>query len=381
VSNGIGIMENRARYALIGTFVLAFIVAMFGFVYWIKNFGGLTAQAIYQIRFDQPASGLTPGSSVLFNGIRVGAITDLKLDSEEPKRVTISISIDPATPVRADTQVDVTFQGLTGAPAISLKGGSKTAPRLTPEDGKPPLLIAGPDVGKNLTEAARETLKQIDGILAENSKPLHTAITGVSTFADMLGRNSERVEGLLGGLEKLTGGGAPKVAPAVYDLAAPTAFPTFDKTIPAPLVVGDPAATLVFDTQKILIKTAAGTYTNVDDAQWADTLPKLLQAKIVQSFENANQLREVSRPIEQLRAENRLELGIRNFQIVPEPTPTAVVEFSARLVSEKGEVAGARMFKVSVPAKSTQAADAVAALNEAFAKAATELVVWTVGTI
>lgn len=374
-------MEIRARYALIGAFVLAVIVATFGFVYWIKNVGGLGQRAIYEIRFDQPVSGLTPGEGVLFNGVHVGAITGVALDAADPKRVTVSISVDPATPIRSDTQVDVTFQGLTGAPAISLRGGAKTAPRLTPQDGRPPLLIAGPGVGQNLTESARETLKQIDNILAENSKPLHTAIAGLGTFADMLGRNSERLEGVIGGLEKLTGGGAAKQAPAVYDLAAPTAFPALEKTIQGPLVVPDPSASIVFDTQKILVRTTAGTYTNVEGAQWADNLPKLMQAKIVQGFENAHQLREVSRPLDQLTAEYRLELGIRSFQITPEPAPTAVVEFSARLVSEKGGVADARMFKVSVPAKSVQAAAAVAALNEAFAKAATELVVWTVGAV
>lgn len=373
-------METRARYALIGAFVLAFIFGAFGFVYWLKNVGGLGQQALYQIRFDQPVYGLTPGSGVLFNGIRVGAVTELKLDPADPKRIMISISIDPATPVRTDTQIDVTFQGLTGAPAISLKGGSASAPRLTPQDGQPPMLIAGPDVGQNLTESARETLKHVDEILAENSKPLHTAITGLSAFADMLGRNSERVEGLLGGLEKLTGGG-PKQAPSVYDLAAPTAFSAIEKTIAAQLVVPDPTATLVFDTQKILIRTTAGTYSNVADAQWADNLPKLMQAKIVQSFENARQLRAVSRPLDQLTAEYRLELGIRSFQIALEPAPTAVVEFTARLLNDKGNVKDARLFKASLPAKSAQATDAVAALNEAFSKAVTELVVWTVGAI
>ena len=38
-------MEIRARYMLIGAFVLAFAVGMFGFVYWIKNTGGLGQRA------------------------------------------------------------------------------------------------------------------------------------------------------------------------------------------------------------------------------------------------------------------------------------------------------------------------------------------------
>ena len=67
-------MEIRARYVLIGSFVLAFALGIFSFVFWIKNTGGLGQRTSYQVRFEQPVSGLTIGSSVLFNGIRVGAI-------------------------------------------------------------------------------------------------------------------------------------------------------------------------------------------------------------------------------------------------------------------------------------------------------------------
>jgi phospholipid/cholesterol/gamma-HCH transport system substrate-binding protein len=374
-------METRARYILIGSFALACLLAGFGFVYWIKNLGGFGQRALYDIRFEQPVSGLTPGASVLFNGIRAGTVTRIDLDLNNPKRVTAAISVNPETPIRTDTEVDITYLGFTGAPAIALKGSTAQAPRPTSENGRPPLLIATPDAGRSLTESAQETLRRVDNILKQNAEPLHTAITGIATFADMLGRNSQRVEGLIGGLENLAGTGAPKQGPAIYDLAAATAFPQIAKTIKAHLVVPDPNAIILFDTQKILIRSDAGTYTNVNAAQWADNLPKLIQARIVQSFENAHQLSAVSRPLEQLTAEYRLELAIRSFQITLEPSPHAVVDVTARLVSDKGVVAGARMFTASIPAKSTEAPDAVAALNQAFSQVAREIVVWTVGAI
>ncbi len=374
-------METRARYVLIGSFALACLLAGFGFVYWIKTLGGFGQRAVYDVRFEQPVSGLTAGAGVLFNGIRAGTVTRIDLNPNNPKQVTAAISVDPQTPIRADTQVDITYLGFTGAPAIALKGGSAQAPRLTSENGHPAVLIAAPDAGRSLTESAQETLRRVDDILKQNAEPLHTAITGIATFADMLGRNSQRVEGLIGGLENLAGTGAPKQGPAIYDLAAATAFPQIAKTIKGHLVVPDPSAIILFDTQKILIRSGAGTYTNVNAAQWADNLPKLFQARIVQSFENAHQLSAVSRPLEQLTAEYRLELAIRSFQITLEPSPNAVVDVTARLVSDKGVVAGARMFTASIPAKSTEAADAVAALNQAFSQVAGEIVVWTVGAI
>ncbi len=303
-------METRARYLVIGAFVLACIFAVFGFVYWLQNSGGL-GRAIYRVQFDQPVPGLVPGSSVLFNGIRVGVILNLQIDPNNPKRVMASIAIDPGTPVRTDTQVDVSFQGLTGTPTISLKGGLIDAPALTSQNGQPPLLVAVADAGKNLTESARETLHRLDVILDDNAAPLHTAITGISKFADMLGRNSERLENLVGGLEKLAGVGK-KETPAVYDLVAPTKFPPLAKEIKDQVTVPDPAATLVFDTQNILIWTASGTFSTVENAKWADNLPKLMQAKIVQSFENAQQLRAVSRPLDQLDGE--IPVGIEHPQ-------------------------------------------------------------------
>lgn len=374
-------METRARYILIGAFTLVCLFGGFGFVYWFKNRGGFGERALYEIRFQQPVSGLLLGASVLFNGIRAGTVTRIDLDPNEPSRVTAAISLDPMTPVRADTQVDITYQGFTGAPAIALKGGSPQSPRLTPSNGHSPRLIAGPDVGRSVTESAQETLRRVDVILNDNAKPLNKAITGIATFADMLGRNSERIEGLLGGLEKLTGTGATKQGPTIYDLAAATDFPSIGKTIKAQLVVPDPSALILFDSQKILIRSDTGTYSSIDSSQWADNLPKLVQARIVQSFENAHQLSAVSRPLDQLTAEYRLEISIRSFQVTTGPSPNAVVDLTARLVSDKGAIADSHAFTASVPAKSAVAADAVMALNQAFAKVAAEIVSWTIGVI
>lgn len=374
-------MENTARYTLIGLFSLACLVAGFAFVYWIKNVGGLGERALYTVRFQAPVSGLTEGAVVLFNGIRAGAVARVALDPNDPKRVTATLSVDPKTPVRADTEVDVTYLGLTGSAAVALKGGSRDAPKLTRQNGQPPLLVAGPDVGRTLTESAQNTLRHIDELVSSNSKALSTAISGIATFADMLGRNSERVEGVIGGLEKMTGGGAAAKGPAVYDLVAASGFPAAEKAIKAQLVVPDPSALILFDSQKILTRGGDGTYGSIANAQWADNLPKLVQARLVQSFENAHQINMVSRPLDTLNPAYRLETTIRSFQLSTEPKPQAVIEVTARLVSDKGDVAAARVFSASAPAKSSEAADAVAAFNTAFGKIAAEMVSWTIDTI
>src|SRR6516164_6646985 len=97
-------METRAPYALIGLFVLAAIGAVFGFAYWLNNTGGLSERAVYRVRFENTVSGLLTGAAVLFNGIRVGEVTALGLNPDDPRQVMATIAVVAATPVRSDTE-------------------------------------------------------------------------------------------------------------------------------------------------------------------------------------------------------------------------------------------------------------------------------------
>ena len=92
-------METRARYALIGAFMLAVIAASFAFVYWLENKGGFGERAYYRLRFENSVSGLQGGSAVLFNGIRVGEVTALALDPDHPDQVIATIGVVSGTPV------------------------------------------------------------------------------------------------------------------------------------------------------------------------------------------------------------------------------------------------------------------------------------------
>src|SRR4051812_46027320 len=127
-------METRANYALIGVFTLAVIAAAFGFVYWFSGGGRGQRKQSVRIVFSGSVSGLSKGSVVLFNGLRVGEVTDLSLLPEDPRRVVAIVQVDNTTPIRADTRARLESQGLTGVSQIGLTGG---------EPGSPPL-VAGP---------------------------------------------------------------------------------------------------------------------------------------------------------------------------------------------------------------------------------------------
>ena len=170
-------------------------------------------------------------------------------------------------------------------------------------------------------------------------------------------------------------------APTAYDLAAARDFPRHPGHVRGQMVVVEPSALGPLDGTAILVRPAPGEVARLADAQWEDRLPKLMQARLVQSFENAGRLRAVGRPADKIATDFVLLTELRAFEISA-ADGSAVVEFAAKIVADRtGRIVAARVFRVAVPAETTQGPGAVAALNQAFAKAATELVLWAVRAV
>lgn len=372
-------MEIRARYALMGLFTLAVVVAGFLFVYWLNSAGGLGARNYFRVRFDGPVAGLLKGSTVLFNGVRVGEVTALELDAASPRQVMVTIGVDAAAPVRTDTRAGIEFQGLMGAPVVALVGGAAGAAPVEPPAAGLPLLAAEPDTGKNLTQQAREALRHIDAVVAENAEPLRKLLANMNTFTDALARNSDRVDTIVAGLERMTGGKAAKNPPRVYDVAAAKAFPGLAKVPATAISIPEPTTLGLFDTDRIIVR--AGSVEKIEGAQWPDMLPKTVQARLIQSFENAGVVRVVGRAPEGMTSDNQVLIDLRGFQVVTGARQQAEVELAAKIVSADGKMLDARVFKASVPAPSLEPEAAAAALSQAFATVASEIVVWVCGAI
>ena len=372
-------MEIRAPYALLGLFVLAVVGAVFGFVYWLHNTAGLSERTVYRVRYENTVAGLLKGAAVLFNGIRVGEVTDLQLDPKNPRQVMVTIAVLANTPVRKDTQASLDFQGLTGVPVVTLQGGSAW-PTAWPT-GEPPVLVADPLAGQSMTQAAREALRRVDTVLAENAEPLRSTIANLNTFSAALARNSDRLDGIIAGVERLTGGGPAAGPQVVYDLTAPRVISTAGKAPRGQLAIAEPTSPIMFETRKIVVRPGGKEDPTFANAQWPDSIPKLLQTKIIQSFENSGFLRAAAKSTEGVAAEHQLLIDLRSFQVSAAPEPIGEIEFVAKILGDNGQIVEARIFRATAPAKAMDAAAAAAALNEAFGKVVAELVLWTFGVI
>jgi len=116
-------METRANYAMIGLFTLGVIMAGFVFVWWAAG-RDTRSQLPYRIQFSGSVSGLSRGSFVLYNGLKIGEVSSIALSPSDPGKVIAWITVDGATPINDDTRARLEFQGLTGVASIQMTGGT-----------------------------------------------------------------------------------------------------------------------------------------------------------------------------------------------------------------------------------------------------------------
>ena len=194
-------METRANYALIGTFTLAIAFAAFAFVYWFSGPSQIGRQETYQIVFAGSVSGLTRGSAVLFNGVKVGEVTHLAISEKDPSKVDVLVKIDSRTPVKTNTRARLETRGFTGVADVLLVGGTPGALALTAAEGQryPQIQAERSEIQnllvnvQSLSTKAAEVLVKLDKILDENGPTITATLKNAETFTKTLADNSTSV--------------------------------------------------------------------------------------------------------------------------------------------------------------------------------------------
>ena len=212
-------METKANYALIGAFTLAVIAAGVLFVFWFSRASTSEGRVTYKVVFTTSVSGLSRGSQVLFNGVRVGEVTSVQLDPDDPTQVEALIAVSANTPVKEDTGARLEYQGLTGVAAIALTGGSATASPLLSPDKKPATISAERSELQNIMETVQRFSGRMDGILdkadkllGDNSGAIASTVRNVDAFSKALADNSDGVKQFLSTVGDLGSSMKPVVA-------------------------------------------------------------------------------------------------------------------------------------------------------------------------
>ena len=165
--------------------------------------------------------------------------------------------------------------------------------------------------------------------------------------------------------------------PDTYEISAPTGTVRSAAATRAQLLIPEPTAIKTLDSSQIVIKPTSYTVEYLAKSQWSDRLPRMVQLRFVQAFENTGRVAAVGVPGQGLAIDYQVVMEIRRFEIDASGPRKAVVEIAVKALNDKtGAVRATRVFTNASAVAGTDNAGYVAALDQAFDATSTEVVAW-----
>ncbi|HEY9236838.1 MULTISPECIES: MlaD family protein [Phenylobacterium] len=179
-------MEKDANYALVGFSTLLLFAGLVIFSLWLARLQFAQDYDVYDIIFDGPVRGLSQGGEVHFNGIKVGEVTRIQLDPDNPSRVIARARVTSDVPIRVDSYATLEPQGITGVNYVQITAGTParrllkdtvppgTVPRLRTQRSALSDILEG---GGTVLTRTVEALDRVNRVLSDqNIKTVSAAI-------------------------------------------------------------------------------------------------------------------------------------------------------------------------------------------------------------
>ena len=152
-------------FLLISLLILVFILALF-------VYPGLVEETDrYMINFKKiSVSGLSKGSMVKYQGVDIGSVYKIRVNSDDLSSILVYVEIERGFPVKSDMRAQLSYTGITGLKYVELSGGESKSENLEP--GGEILTMKG------LGEKAEDIVSNID-----------TAVKGINDFLSRENQN------------------------------------------------------------------------------------------------------------------------------------------------------------------------------------------------
>ncbi|CUH47524.1 ABC-type transport auxiliary lipoprotein family protein [Ruegeria atlantica] len=195
----------------------------------------------------------------------------------------------------------------------------------------------------------------------------------------------------LGSLGACTGLGTLRQASKPNDLYLLTPKSTFSSSLPRvqkQIVVQEPTATAAVNTDQIAIQPTPLQVQYLPRARWVDRAPLIVQALLVESYENSGKVAAVGRSTVGLRADYVIVPDLREFQgfVVSDVEGTKTIRVEVRMnikiIDEyEDKIIASSSFREVVASASDATPDLVRAFDEALGKTMRDAVEWSVRRI
>ena len=130
------IMETRANYFLVGSFVLIGFLTIIIFLVWLSKSDFGDSIQTYNIYFKGTVTGLKKGAGVQYRGVPIGIVKDIRIKPKDVETICVQVGIESQVKLREDVTASLEIQGLTGLAFIQIKGGTNQGKILTAKPGE-----------------------------------------------------------------------------------------------------------------------------------------------------------------------------------------------------------------------------------------------------
>ncbi len=176
----------------------------------------------------------------------------------------------------------------------------------------------------------------------------------------------------------------PPPPPRLYRLTPLTGASAAAPTIAAQLVIATPNAPSGLDTERIALARSPISIDFFAGAAWTDRVPLMLQTLIVESLENAGQIRVVARQSPDLRADAILSTDLHHFEAVygGDGAPETRIALDCRIIRAADRtVIAVKSFAGTARAAENEMPAIVAAFDDAFHAVMHEIALWTAASL
>lgn len=216
----------------IGIFAVVVLLASWAGIRFLSGLDVFSRTRTYYVNYTE-VSGIAQASPVMILGVKVGSVTEIKLDPTKAEGVELTLEVSRDYDLPVDSKAKLFSDGLMGGKTVAIEYGTaseflKSGDHITAAYDKGLMDIAGAEL-EGLTVKIGETLAKltttldgVNGILDDNrsnikgvmtnldsvtgtmsdvltgkKQDLATVIDNLTAFADALGRNSAKIDSVV----------------------------------------------------------------------------------------------------------------------------------------------------------------------------------------
>ncbi len=159
-------MENKARYTLVGLFVLSFAIASVIFILWLARYDidEINAKE-FRLYSTSSIAGLNENSIVEYKGLDIGTIKKIKINPNNLEQIEIILKISKPDIIKENSYAIIQSQGVTGNKTIEISGGTQDAKVLEVNENSFAVLPLKKSFIDKITSSAGNISSQIELLL------------------------------------------------------------------------------------------------------------------------------------------------------------------------------------------------------------------------